>query len=83
MSEQVRSVYRGVYSRLRDSGSSSTIASAIRKPWKAMLSANGTRWQGPPRATEKEAAIDYDTRVLELGADRPLNILKPKKTNAT
>lgn len=59
-------------------GSKSTIAASHRKPWRAVKIFKGVRWYGPLRATEREAAIDYDRHILELGLDLPLNILKRK-----
>ena len=59
-------------------GAKSTMEWQNSKPWCFRLTENGVVHRGPRRATEKEAAIDYDRRVLELNLDRPLNILKRK-----
>lgn len=48
--------------------------------YKAQLSNKGlldSKWNGPIRDTEREAAIDYDKKLISLGRD-PVNILKPK-----
>lgn len=47
-----------------------------KKPWQARMLYKGIRWKGPARETEREAAIDYDKKRIELGLD-PVNILKP------
>lgn len=54
-----------------------TYRSKFTLPWAAALSNSktGKRWNASFN-NEREAAIAYDKKVLELGLDRPLNILK-------
>ena len=49
-----------------------------KKPWKACVVVFGAKVRRKKFATERDAAIQYDKWVLELGLDRPLNILKRK-----
>ena len=72
------SKYRGVCKWANPGGNKSNIEARERKPWRATLMHNRATWLSPYFATEREAAIAYDRRVLELGLDKPLNILKPK-----
>ena len=72
------SAYHGVTKTKRTQGKMSKIRATNRKPFIASMMSNGIQWTGPYRETEREAAIDYDRRVIELGLDRPLNILKRK-----
>ena len=72
------SKYHGVTKLERPKGSRSKIEAREITPWRATLRHNGEKWGSQYFATEREAAIAYDTKVLELGLDKPLNILKPK-----
>ena len=72
------SKYHGVTKWARPTGDKKTMDRAAAKPWMATLWHNGAAWNSSRFATEREAAIAYDTKVLELGLDKPLNILKPK-----
>lgn len=75
------SKYRGVcYAPIR-SGNMGTIRWSQDHPWTAAIRFGGSASKRSKKklfATEREAAIQYDKWVLELGLDRPLNILKPK-----
>ena len=72
------SSYSGVYRSTPKCGMKSLIDYYEQRPWVASLTVNGLRWRGKARESEREAALDYDRRVLELGLDKPLNILKRK-----
>lgn len=68
--------YKGVHARMdKISGLSGT------KPWRAYIKYKSLGHfirKDKSFETEREAAIQYDKWVLELGLDRKLNILKPK-----
>jgi hypothetical protein len=73
-----RSKYKGVYCLLKVN--EKTTYRAARhgdKPWRAQHRYKGVRWNGKGRSTEREAALDYDKRMIELGLE-PVNILKQK-----
>ena len=59
-------------------GGKSKMSNKMAKPWTASLRHNGIYWRSKFFATEREAALAWDRRVLELGLDRELNILKRK-----
>lgn len=46
------------------------------KPWYFQISYKGIKYYRH-FADERDAAIAYDKKVLELGLNKPLNILKP------
>lgn len=71
------SKYRGVCYNPHRTGNMSSIRWAASYPWQACLTDKGRR-KCKHFATEREAAIQYDTWVLEWGLDIPLNILKRK-----
>jgi hypothetical protein len=49
------------------------------KPWHAQTTmTDGVHWSGLHRLTEREAALDYDRKMISLGKP-PVNILKPKQ----
>jgi hypothetical protein len=73
-----RSKYKGVYCLL--GVNEKTTYSAFShgdKPWRAQHRHKGVRWYGKSRSTERESALDYDKRMIELGLE-PVNILKRK-----
>ena len=72
------SVYQGVSCLRVFVGSRAKVANKMAKPWTATLVVNGIGWHSKYFATEREAALAWDRRVLELGLDRELNILKRK-----
>lgn len=43
----------------------------------ASFDRKGHKWTGKMRTTEREAALDYDKKMISLGLP-PVNILKPK-----
>lgn len=63
--------YKGVRSRNRDRNGNKVLK------YYASISTNALKWYGRHRNTEREAAIDYDIKLIELGKN-PVNILKPK-----
>lgn len=64
----MKSKYKGVYYTKNRSSSNA------KDVWKAALTYNNVMWQnGYP--TEREAAIAYDKKLIELGQE-PVNILK-------
>lgn len=69
------SKYIGVSFSVRSTGTTGWIKWSSRFPWFACLIHDNRRWK-KCFPTEREAAIQYDKWVLELGLDRPLNILK-------
>ena len=73
------SKYHGVYVNtfIPKDRSKAAIERNKRYNWYAHLVHKGRRFK-KVTATEREAAIYYDRWVLELGLDKPLNILKPK-----
>lgn len=67
------SKYKGVSFRAKAGGRTA------KKPWVAKCTLkDGSRWVSPYRETEREAAIDYDKKLIEQGKP-PVNILKPKE----
>ena len=72
------SVYQGVSCRLSFTGMKCEVSYYMAKPWTASLKHNGVKWYSRAFATEREAALAWDRRVLELGLDRELNILRRK-----
>ena len=67
------SKYKGVSKRVC---SNSTHEKTNNSPWQALFSLKGVRWKST-WATEREAALAYDMKMIELGLP-PVNILKPK-----
>ena len=72
------SAYQGVSCLRVFTGQKSEISYRMAKPWIASLRHNGIGWQSKYFTTEREAALAWDRRVLELGLDRELNILRRK-----
>lgn len=70
------SEYKGVY-KATVYGSKSNRKYNEEFPYYARLGIKGVKWRGPQRATEKEAAIDYDKRLISIGME-PVNVLKRK-----
>lgn len=66
-----KSKYKGVYLGYKVSGKDRNL------PWSAQLTSNGSKWHSKYFLTEREAAIAYDKRLIELGKP-PVNILKAK-----
>lgn len=67
------SSYKGVGRKTYKTSSGQT------KMWRASTTLpDGTKWISPQRETEREAAIDYDRKMISLGKP-PVNILKPKE----
>lgn len=71
------SIYDGVYRVNVTKGRPSRVEWYRKNPWVACIRSGGVSMhkQFP---TERQAAIQYDTWVLELGLDKPLNIRKRK-----
>lgn len=65
--EKIKSKYKGV---------SMFIVNGKQTYWHAQKTHNNTRWQSTWK-TEREAAIAYDKRMIQIGKE-PVNILKRK-----
>mgnify|MGYP003402309599 CR=1 FL=1 len=74
----MKSKYYGVYHSIQRTGNKSAIVSKSKKPWKAQLTIDNVSNNLGSYATEKEAAIAVDKRLIQLGKLDKLNILKPK-----
>ena len=72
------SAYQGVSCLRVFTGKKSKMSNQMTKPWRASLKHNGIEWRSKYFTTEREAALAWDRRVLELGLDRELNILRRK-----
>ncbi|HRH68846.1 MAG TPA: hypothetical protein PLB89_04995 [Flavobacteriales bacterium] len=75
-----RSTFRGVFYEAFVRGWGRKYPS--KKPWNARLYTHGHRERLGGFATEREAAIAFDRRVIELKLPIALNILKPVGTAA-
>jgi len=74
-SNKIYSIYKGV--RYLLNSKSIHIRKRFGKaPWQAYMRVNGIMWTGPARNNERDAALDYDKKRIELNKE-PLNILKP------
>jgi hypothetical protein len=71
------SQYYGV-TKTSQTGSKSRLKEAENNPWQAAIWLNKTTVHLGRYATEKEAAIAVDKKIIDLNLDKPLNILKRK-----
>ncbi len=68
----IKSKYKGVYGAEYNGAGKS-----IGFKWSAQFRNKTVKWHSKLLPTEREAALAYDNKLIELGL-QPVNILKPK-----